>query len=142
MRLFLKGDPKAGQPRGDIDEYAGVTIDWIRGKRAVLTIFDDNGKSVEDIPLYELKTREEMHKLMIDKGFVKKTRGQKVAQMQVERTEKQLRQIEGSFSLYDTITGLYIVVFVVVTAGAVGIVLNGRKRKRTGTTSSSYVSRV
>ena len=58
-----------------------------------------------------------MHTLMIDKGFVKKTRGQKVAQMQVERTEKQFRQIEGSFSLYDTITGLYIVVFVVVTAG-------------------------
>lgn len=139
--MFLKGNPTAGQDAGEITEYAGITIDWIRGKKAVLTIFDEDGKSVEDIKLYEMQTREEMHKLMVEKGFQKKTRSQKITEMQEERREKQLSQIEAPSSFYSTLTGLYIVVFVLL-AGVGAFFLNGRKIKRKGTIISSIVSRV
>jgi hypothetical protein len=97
-------------------EYDGVAIDWIRGKRAVLTIYDEDGNQIKDVPLYELKTRKDMHQLMIDEGFHKKTQQQKVEEIQVERREIQLEQISdgGPSSFYNTITGLYVMVFVVL----------------------------
>ena len=56
--MFLKGDKKPGSV-GEIDEYKGIEIEWKRGKKAILTIFDDEGKQIEDVKLYELKTRPE-----------------------------------------------------------------------------------
>jgi len=97
-------------------EYDGITIDWIRGAKAVLTIYDEDGKEIKDVPLYELKTRKDMHQFMIDEGFHKKTQQQKVEEIQVERREKQLQQMSvgGPSSFYNTITGLYVMVFVVL----------------------------
>ena len=127
MRIFLKGEASSSRsgggrhqqkPVGEIMEYVGITIDWIRGKKAVLTIYDSDGKATEDVPLYELKTRDEMHKLMIEKGFRKKTQQEKEDEILIERREKQLRQIDASSgpftSFYNTLTGLYLMVFFVV----------------------------
>lgn len=97
-------------------EYDGITIDWVRGKKAILTIYDEDGKQIKDVPLFELKTRKDMHQFMIDEGFHKKTQQEKVEEIQVERREKQLEQISdgGPSSFYNTITGLYVMVFVVL----------------------------
>lgn len=112
-------------------EYGGVIIDWIRGKKAVLTIYDD-GKEIKNIPLFELKTRNDMHKLMIDEGFQKKSQQEKIEEIQVERRETQLRQMPGDPSLFNnSITGLYVMVFTVLAG--VGFVLRGKKKSRIGT---------
>ena len=92
-------------------EYAGITIDWVRGKKAVLTIYGSDGKATEDVPLYELKSRQEMHALMIEKGFRKKTQQEKDTEIVIERREKQLEQIDAS---YNTLTGLYLMVLFVL----------------------------
>lgn len=94
MRLFLKGDTKAKTP-GEVNEYAGVEIEWIRGKRAVLTIFED-GVQKEDVKLYDMKTRDEMHKMMQSKGFTKRSAAEKLESMQAERREQQIQKLEQS----------------------------------------------
>lgn len=115
-------------------EYVGITIDWIRGKKAVLTIYDSDGKATEDVPLYELKSRHEMHALMIEKGFRKKTQQERENEILIERREKQLQQIDASSgpftSFYNTLTGLYLMVLIVL-AGA-GFIYN-RKKSRSRT---------
>jgi len=136
LRLFLKGQAKVV---GEIMEYGGISIDWIRGKKAILTIYDD-GKEIKDIPLYELKTRNDMHKLMIDEGFQKKTQQQKIEEIQVDRIEKQLRHISGESSLFNnTMAGLYVMVFMVIAG--VGFFLRGKKKSRIGT-SNNGISRL
>jgi len=128
LRLFLKGEAKAV---GEIMEYGGISIDWIRGKKAILTIYDD-GKEIKDILLYELETRNDMHQLMLDEGFQKKTQQQKIEEIQVERIEKQLSYMSGESSLFNnTMAGLYVLVFMVLAG--VGFVLRGKKKSRIGT---------
>jgi len=141
LRIFLKGESPSSssssagraKPVGEIMEYDGITIDWVRGKKAILTIYDEDGKQIKDVPLFELKTRKDMHQFMIDEGFHKKTQQEKVEEIQVERREKQLEQISdgGPSSFYNTITGLYVMVFVVLAG--VAFVLRGKKKIRTGT---------
>lgn len=45
---------------------------FIHGRNAVLTIFHDD-KIYDEITLSDLQTRQEMHQLMKDKGFVRKS---------------------------------------------------------------------
>lgn len=65
MRQFLKG--------GEAEEYEGISIEWIRGKQAVLTVFED-GTQKEIVQLYPLQTTDEMHKKLVELGFKKKNR--------------------------------------------------------------------
>lgn len=118
LRLFLKGDKTLGS-KGEIDEYAGVEIEWIRGKKAVMTLFDDSDKQLEEIKLYELQTREEMHTLMIEKGFSKKTASQKVADIQLEKMEKRLGSGAQSASVMGTLSALYLVIFGVLAGKSI-----------------------
>lgn len=111
---------------GEINAYAGINIEWKRGKRAILTIFDDEGKFIEDIKLYELETRAEMHRLLSDKGFLKKTQAQIAGEIQETTRENQLRAIDQP-PMYDTLTAMYYVVFALI---AVGFVVHGRKRRK------------
>lgn len=111
---------------GEINAYAGINIEWKRGKRAILTIFDDEGKFIEDIKLYELETRAEMHRLLSDKGFLKKTQAQIAGEIQETTRENQLRAIDQP-PMYDTLTAMYYVVFALI---AVGFVVQGRKRRK------------
>jgi len=93
-----------------------------------MSIFDDDGKLIEDVKLYELKTRDEMHKLVADKGFLKKTRGERVAELQEARRESQLRALEEPSAVYDALTGLYFVVFCLIGFG--GFFLHRKKRTK------------
>lgn len=81
-----------------------------------MTIFDDEKQQqpIEEVKLYELETRAEMHKLMEEKGFSKKTPEQKAAEISVARRENQLRAIERPMAVYDTLTGLYLMVFALI----------------------------
>jgi hypothetical protein len=87
----------------------------IRGKRAIMTIFEDGVKK-EDVQLYEMKTRDEMHKLMQDKGFTKKTAQQKLESLQSERREQQIKKLEQSTSGQSYYGGMMIVYGLVLFA--------------------------
>ena len=111
LRLFLKGDGK--ELKGEVTEYPGVTIEWIRGKKAILTIYED-GKQREEVQLYNLETREEMHRMMKEKGFQPMTSEQKMEKIQIERREKQLREFGEGASFYGQMIGVYVLVISVV----------------------------
>ena len=113
LRIFLKGDTRKGI-KAEIEDYANIHVNWIRGKKAIMTILDDDGKTLGEVALYKLKTREDMHKLMKEKGFVKKSRGQKVAERRVELVKQQLNQLESTSYLYSSVSSLYLVIFIVV----------------------------
>ena len=53
--------------------YHNVEIQYISGRVAVLTVFDD-GVEKENIVLSDYTTKESIHELFQAKGFVKKTR--------------------------------------------------------------------
>lgn len=112
---------------GEIDEYSGIQIQWKRGKRAILTIFDDKNKTIEEVKLYELKTREEMHKLMTKKGFAKKTQEERLQEAQAARRESELRAIEEPLVVYDMLRTVYLFVF---CAFGVCVILLQKKKKR------------
>lgn len=137
LRIFLKGDNNLRLPVGEINNYAGIEIQWKRGKKAILSIFDDENKHIEDVKLYELQTRTEMHKLMVDKGFVKKTENQKKAELQEAVVEKQLKVLEQHPVVYGNVAYLYFVAFFVV--GVFGFDMFGKKRVRRSFQNSPLV---
>jgi len=63
LKTFLKG--------GEAEEYEGISIEWIRGREAVLTVYED-GNERETVHLYNLRTLDEMHAKMEELGFHKK----------------------------------------------------------------------
>jgi hypothetical protein len=56
---------------GEAEWYEGITVRYVHGRTAILTISDD-GTVKEKITLHKLKDREQMHKLMKTKGFALK----------------------------------------------------------------------
>jgi len=60
LKSFLKGS--------DIKEYKNVSIEWKAGEEAHMIIYED-GTQVDTVHLYDMKSKEEIHKLMMDKGF-------------------------------------------------------------------------
>jgi len=71
LKSFLKD--------GEAEFYENIKVDFIPGERAVLTIFHD-GIEQEAISLYEYKTKDALHRLLHDKGFVlKNEEGQRAA---------------------------------------------------------------
>jgi len=105
----------------EITDYAGIEIEWKRGKKAILSIFDDEHKHLEDIKLYELKTRTEMHKLLVDKGFTKKTEEQKQAEIREATVESQLRAIGQPSAVYGNMSYLYFLAFAMLVVGGLGL---------------------
>jgi len=63
LKKFLK--------EGEAEQYENVEVNYVQGRKAVLTIFEDE-EVVESITLSEYSNREEMHNLMAEKGFTKK----------------------------------------------------------------------
>jgi hypothetical protein len=57
---------------GEAEWYEGITVRYVHGRTAILTISDD-GTVKEKITLHKLKDREQMHKLMKTKGFALKS---------------------------------------------------------------------
>jgi hypothetical protein len=50
----------------------GVSVKYVHGRTAVMTIYVDNVEK-EKIPLHTIKTKQAMHALMVEKGFVMKS---------------------------------------------------------------------
>jgi hypothetical protein len=59
LKSFLKD--------GEAESYVGVTVEYIHGRRAVLTIYEDE-EELEKITLSDYATKEEMHALFVEKG--------------------------------------------------------------------------
>lgn len=76
LKSFLKD--------GEAESYEGITIKYIHGRTAVLTISKDGVKQ-EEIVLHTLKTKEDMHALFKEKGFVQKADGTKTNDVAAER---------------------------------------------------------
>lgn len=69
MKRFLK------EP-GHSDSYENLKVNFIPGRTPVLTIKGEDGSELEKIDLSKFKT-EELHALMIDKGFERKVVGKR-----------------------------------------------------------------
>jgi hypothetical protein len=70
LKSFLKD--------GEAEEYQNLEVEYVHGRKAILYIYNE-GEEVEQITLSEYKTKEDMHKLMVDKGFLKKPEEELVA---------------------------------------------------------------
>eukprot|EP00533_Pseudo-nitzschia_delicatissima_P013762 CAMPEP_0197280552 /NCGR_PEP_ID=MMETSP1432-20130617/21655_1 /TAXON_ID=44447 /ORGANISM="Pseudo-nitzschia delicatissima, Strain UNC1205" /LENGTH=142 /DNA_ID=CAMNT_0042747263 /DNA_START=283 /DNA_END=712 /DNA_ORIENTATION=- len=101
-----------------------------------MTLFDDSGTQLEEIKLYELKTREEMHTLMIEKGFSKKTKSQKVADIQLEKMERRIGSSPGT----GTLSALNFVIFGVLAALVYATFARKRRKKAIATARADDIS--
>jgi hypothetical protein len=89
LKEFLKG--------GDAESYEGVTIEYIPGRTAILTVFHDQ-EQVEKVQLSSLKSQQDMHDMMKEKGFTLKS-PEEIAKLKVEleeaeRTRKEEQQLK------------------------------------------------
>lgn len=75
---------------GEAEWYEGVSVEYVPGKNAVLTIYD-NDIEVESIVLSDLPDKAAMHRLMVDKGFVKKS-SEGIAEVQRAVAERDERE--------------------------------------------------
>jgi hypothetical protein len=82
LKSFLKDS--------EAEEYQGVDVEFIHGRKAVLTIYKD-GIEQEQITLSDYATKEEMHALMVEKGFIKKKEEEIV---ELKRRNKELQDEE------------------------------------------------
>jgi hypothetical protein len=80
---------------GEAESYRNVEVEFVPGRQAKMTIYEDGvaiaGEAPIDMTL--LVTKEDMHKLMVDKGFEKLT-----------EAELEVRKLEQS-KLFPTSTG-------------------------------------
>jgi hypothetical protein len=86
VHAFSLGIEISNSPFNLVEEYEGVEIKFVHGQVATLTIFHD-GKKKEDVLLSELKTKAEMHFLMVNKGFVRKTEEEIVKVKELRKKE-------------------------------------------------------
>lgn len=57
---------------GEAIQYHGVEVEYVHGRSAILTIYRD-GQEQEQVTMSDYKTKEELHALMVNKGFIKKS---------------------------------------------------------------------
>jgi len=72
---------------GEAESYHNVEVTYIPGRKAVLTIFDD-GEETEKIVLSDYQTKEEMHSMMLEKGFTLKSEEEIAALKATKEAEK------------------------------------------------------
>lgn len=85
---------------GEAETYQNVEIKYIHGRKAVLTIFHD-GEEHEKVELSDLKQREDMHAMFLEKGFVRKSeeeieaiRQQREREMREDKDKKEAERLE------------------------------------------------
>ena len=101
MKEFLKG--------GEAEQYENVKIEWIRGREALMTIYEDE-KELKKIKLYDYKKKEEMHELFRNEGFKKKSQAQLIKEHTPELEDSSLGDV---MTVYYVIAALAIVSFFV-----------------------------
>ena len=84
LKSFLKD--------GEAESYRGVQIEYISGRTAALSVFHD-GVLHEDVQLTDIATKDLMHRLMLEKGFVKKSDAELAKERDANITQRQLDEI-------------------------------------------------
>jgi hypothetical protein len=79
--------------KNGVDQYKEVEVNFISGREAVLTIFQ-NGKELEKVTLSDYDDRNKLHQLFVEKGFAKFT-NEEIARRR-EITEQQRKVGEES----------------------------------------------
>lgn len=69
---------------GEAQEYQGVTIEFMAGRTAILTIYDDSNTEKEQVHLHEMDDKEKLHAMMLNKGFQRKSE-EEIAQLRQEK---------------------------------------------------------
>lgn len=121
MKSFLKG--------GEAEEYEGITIEWIRGRRAVLTIYEDDVQK-EEIQLFALKTKEELHAMFQEKGFRRKNQVTINEDVRIGNVETQLAQQEQLKPMMSNGFILYCVVAMAALTCVAMVQTRTRKQRR------------
>jgi Sep15/SelM redox domain len=73
----------------EAEEYLGVSVEYVKGRPAVLYLFVD-GEFKEDIDLHEYGSKEDLHSLMLKKGFKRMT----TEEVAVMRQRKEVERLE------------------------------------------------
>eukprot|EP00978_Attheya_sp_CCMP212_P004403 scaffold9627_cov63-Attheya_sp.AAC.1 len=71
---------------GEAEDYRNVEVEFVSGKNAILTIFDDNVE-LEQVDLSQYTDKEDIHAMMVEKGF-EKMEGEELEQARRELAEK------------------------------------------------------
>jgi len=64
VKRFLKGF--------EAEEYENIEVQYIHGRKPVLTIFED-GVQKEEVALSTFKQTSDLHSMMVTKGFIRKS---------------------------------------------------------------------
>lgn len=64
LKSFLKD--------GEAEQYEGVTVKYVHGRTAVMTIYDANQEEVKKVDLHTIRSKETLHAIMRENGFVLK----------------------------------------------------------------------
>ena len=82
----------------EAEEYRGVAVHFISGKPAVLSIYSD-GELKEEVDLHQYASKDELHALMVEKGFermshfeVLEMKERKAAEMAEEQKRREARR--------------------------------------------------
>ena len=78
----------------EAEEYLGIAVQFVSGKPAVLSIYSD-GEVKEEIDLHQYSSKDELHALMVEKGFVRMSEDDAVAMRErkaIEVVEAQKRR--------------------------------------------------
>ena len=78
----------------EAEEYGGIAVEFVSGKAAVLSIYSD-GELKEEVDLHQYGSKDELHALMAEKGFVRMSPEEIVAMKErkaVEVAEAQKRR--------------------------------------------------
>jgi hypothetical protein len=68
----------------EAEYYEGVEVTYQPGRDAVLTIYDESGAERERVVLSDLAAKEDMHRVMVEKGFRKKS-DEEIGRIKAER---------------------------------------------------------
>mmetsp|Transcript_7602 Transcript_7602/g.10975 ORF Transcript_7602/g.10975 Transcript_7602/m.10975 type:complete len:99 (+) Transcript_7602:254-550(+) len=79
-----------------------------------MTIFD-NDHEVEQVQLHKLETKEEMHAMMIEKGFFRKGREKLVAEAREQKLEEDIERMEKTTNVKNFMIKMYGFSFVVIS---------------------------
>lgn len=101
----------------------------VTGRKAVLTIYEDDVQK-EEVHLFSLKTKEELHAMFQEKGFKKKGQEAINEDMRIRNVETQLAQIEQMKPIMSNIFVVYGVVGIVALIGVVVLQTRARKQRR------------
>jgi len=84
LKSFLKD--------GEAEWYKGVEVTFIQHRQAIMTVFED-GEEKEKITLSDVKTKPEMHAMMLEKGFEKKSE-EEIEDLKKQKEEEKVKEEE------------------------------------------------